>query len=312
MQVRGRVLKSTGSWYQVKTLEGTLLDCRLKGIFRTHGLKNTNPVVVGDYVSVDLADGESNAIISAIEPRSNYIIRKATNASKIVHILASNIQQAMLVATLHQPRTSLGFIDRFLVTAEAYDIPVRIVFNKSDLYDTDDLSLLKKYTAIYKACGYDVMVVSALTGSGLIALKEYCLHKTTLLAGHSGVGKSAIINSLFPGLDLLTGSISEYHQKGKHTTTFAQIHETERDTYIVDTPGIKEFGLIDFKLEEVALYFPEMKQLLHKCQFYNCTHSHEPGCEVKKAVTAGSIATSRYANYLNIISDKNLEINDWE
>lgn len=312
MQVRGRVLKSTGSWYQVKIADGTMLECRLKGIFRTHGLKNTNPVVVGDYVTVDLADGEANAIISAIEPRSNYIIRKATNASKIVHILASNIQQAMLVAALRQPRTSLGFIDRFLVTAEAYGIPVCIVFNKSDLYDKHDLSLLNKYSAIYKACGYEVMVVSALTGSGLVDLKDFCLQKTTLLAGHSGVGKSAIINSLFPGLNLVTGSISAYHQKGKHTTTFAQIHETEKDTYIVDTPGIKEFGLIDFKMEEVALYFPEMKQLLHKCQFYNCTHSHEPGCEVKKAVASGSIATSRYANYLNIINDKNLEINEWE
>lgn len=312
MQVRGRVLKSTGSWYQVKTLDGRILDCRLKGIFRTHGLKNTNPVVVGDYVSVDSVDDEQNAIISAIEPRSNYIIRKATNASKVIHIIASNIQQAMLVATLHQPRTSLGFIDRFLVTSEAYDIPTIIVFNKSDLYGNDDLALLGKYTAIYKAAGYKVMVVSALTGDGLAELKTYCANKTTLLSGHSGVGKSALINSLFKGLNLVTGCISEYHQKGKHTTTFAQIHEVEDDTYIVDTPGIKEFGLIDFKKEEVALYFPEMKQLLHKCQFYNCTHSHEPGCEVKTAVSKGMIATSRYANYLNIISDKHLEINEWE
>ncbi len=312
MLINGRVVKSTGSWYLVKTSDNSVVECRLKGIFRTHGIKNTNPVVVGDIVKIEMEAGQASGIIAEIEPRSNYIIRKATNASKTIHILASNINQAVLVATLHQPRTSLGFIDRFLVTAEAYGIPSIIVFNKSDIYDSEDLDILQQFTKIYKSCGYQVMIVSAFTGDGMEKLKQQMRNKVNLLTGHSGVGKSAIINYLHPGLKITTGEISEYHQKGKHTTTFAQMHEMEPEFYIVDTPGIKEFGLIDFKKEEVALYFPEMRELLHKCQYYNCTHSHEPGCEVKKAVTDGRIATSRYGNYLNIIADENLELKEWD
>ncbi|MDO9511653.1 MAG: ribosome small subunit-dependent GTPase A [Bacteroidales bacterium] len=306
MDFEGRVVKSTGSWYIVRTPGGNVVDCRLKGKFRMHDLKNTNPVVVGDLVTVT-AVSDTEWIISKIHPRNNYIIRKATKSSKTLHILASNVDQAVVVASICNPRTPPGFLDRFLVTAEAYNIPGIVIFNKTDLYTEEDYDNLEYFRLVYNQAGYKVLTASALEGKGMDEIAAILSGKITLMAGNSGVGKSALINRLEPGLNIKTQEISDYNSKGKHTTTFAQMHSLSFGGYIIDSPGIKEFGLIDFKKEEVGLYFPEMKKILEKCQFYNCTHSHEPGCAVKIAVENGLIAHTRYTSYLNIIDDKELE-----
>ncbi|MDK2908881.1 MAG: ribosome biosis GTPase / thiamine phosphate phosphatase [Bacteroidales bacterium] len=310
--LEGRVIRSTGSFYTVQLTDGQIMECRLKGKFRLRDLKNTNPIVVGDRVSVIADRVHETGVIEEIYPRTNYIIRKSTRASRGVHILAANLDQALLVATLHHPRTSPGFIDRFLVTAEAYHIPTLLVFNKTDLYDRDDVNLLQRLANYYQKVGYGVIETSAVTGQGIEALKAKLHKRTTLIAGHSGVGKSALIKAIEPGLDIRIGDISDYNLKGRHTTTFAQMHYLSLNGYIVDTPGIKEFGLIDFKKEEVGLYFPEIHALLSQCQYYNCTHDHEPGCAVKKAVAQGQIADWRYRNYLHIIHDEELETPEWE
>lgn len=307
MDFDGRVIKSTGSWYEVRTPGGNIVNCRLKGKFRLQDLKNTNPVVVGDIVTVS-AGSENDWLITKIHPRQNYIIRKATKSSRTLHILASNIDQAVIVASVTNPRTPPGFIDRFLVTAEAYNISGIIVFNKTDLYKQEDFDELEYYRVLYTQAGYRVIATSAAEGNGLDDLVTTLEGKVSLMAGNSGVGKSALINRIQPGLNIKTQDISGYNLKGKHTTTFAQMHSLSFGGYIVDTPGIKEFGLIDFNKEEVGLYFPEMKSLLDKCQFYNCTHSHEPGCAVKLALENNLIAPTRYASYLNIINDEDLEI----
>jgi ribosome biogenesis GTPase len=312
MQTEGRVIRSTGSFYTVLLPDGHTLECRLKGKFRIKNLKNTNPVVVGDRVGIETTTSPDQGMIIEIFPRANYIIRKATNLSKSTHIIASNIDQVLLIATLHQPRTSTGFIDRVLVTAEAYQIPATIIFNKTDLYDTHDKSLLEQLAGYYAKCGYQTINTSAVSGLGLKKLGNLIRNRTSLLTGHSGVGKSALINCLEPGINIKIGDISQAHLKGRHTTTFAQMYYLSLGGYIVDTPGIKEFGLIDFKKDEVALYFPELKDLLNQCQFYNCTHDHEPGCAVKKALANGEIAAWRYQNYLNIIHDSKLDIPEWE
>ncbi len=312
MQTEGRVIRSTGSFYTVLLPDGQSLECRLKGKFRIQNLRNTNPVVVGDRVGIENTTAKGQGMITEIFPRANYIIRKATNLSKGLHIIAANIDQVLLVATLHQPRTSTGFIDRVLVTAEAYHIPATIIFNKTDLYTPEDNHVLEKLAEYYSGCGYQTLNTSALSGQGLNELGRLIRHRTSLLTGHSGVGKSALINCLEPGINLKTGDISQAHLKGRHTTTFAQMHYLKLGGYIVDTPGIKEFGLIDFKKDEVALYFPELKKLLEQCQFYNCTHDHEPGCAVKKALAKGEIAAWRYQNYINIIRDTKLETPEWE
>lgn len=298
----GIVVRSTGSWASVRNEEGTRISCRIKGSFRMQGIDSTNPVAVGDKVRYHLEKDESG-IISEILPRENYIIRKSTKLSKRGHILAANIDQAVLMATLAFPRTSTGFIDRFLVTAEAYHIPVVIVFNKLDLYDA---ALAERYhflKEVYEKAGYQCLGTSALKGTKLEDFARVLKDKTSLLAGHSGVGKSALINAIQPDLKLKTGLISAAHQKGKHTTTFAEMFHLHFGGFIIDSPGIKEFGLIDFDRQEVGERFPEMRALLPQCRFNNCTHVHEPDCAVRLAVEAGEIALFRYENYLGILND---------
>ena len=308
--MEGIVIRSTGSRHMVRTAGGENFECILKGIFRIRGLKATNPITVGDSVDFELPRDKNTGIILNIKARRNYIIRKSTKLSKSVHILAANIDRAFVVATLAFPRTSTGFIDRFLVTAEAYKIPVTILFNKTDLYDKTLEKKHKELCALYEEIGYPCIGISALKGTNMERVRVAMKDKVSLMAGHSGVGKSAIINFLDPGLELKTGEISFYHRKGKHTTTFAEMHPLSFGGYIIDTPGIKEFGLVDFYREELTHYFPEMFCLLKDCQFHNCTHIHEPNCAVLKAVDEGRISPSRYTNYLNIFYDRELEEED--
>lgn len=299
--IEGIVIKSTGSWYDVFTADGRTVRCRLRGQLRLKGLRTTNPVAVGDKVAIVFEEGRNTALITGIADRHNFIIRKATNLSKASHIIAANLEQALLVATLVLPRTSTGFIDRFLVTAEAYHIPAVIAFNKLDIYDADELAQLDAIENVYCKAGYKVLRVSALTGKGIQSLADLLHNKTTLVSGHSGVGKSALVNAIEPGLKLRIGEISEAHYKGKHTTTFAEMFRLSAGGWIVDTPGIKEFGLHDFEFETLSHRFPEMRALLQNCRFANCTHQHEPGCAVKYAVDDGLIARFRYSNYLNML-----------
>ena len=299
----GRVIKSTGSWYTVKDDDGKNHECRIKGQFRIKGLKTTNPIAIGDQVRFQLQVKEEVGVIDHIYDRSNYIIRKATKLSKQSHIIAANLDQAILVVTLAKPRTSTGFIDRFLVTAEAYHIPARIIFNKIDLYDEDSWKMHQQFKEIYERIDYPCFEISALKDINLDQIKDLLKNKISLFSGHSGVGKSALINKIEPGLSIKTGSISDVHQKGKHTTTFAEMHELSMGGFIVDTPGIKEFGLIDFEVGEVAERFPEMRSLMLSCKFNNCTHVHEPGCAVLEALKNKKISDSRYQNYLSIIND---------
>ncbi|MCX6235271.1 MAG: ribosome small subunit-dependent GTPase A [Bacteroidetes bacterium] len=302
--MKGIVIKSTGSWYAIRQEDGTRINCRLKGQFRIRDIKTTNPISVGDRVEYEYSPGESIGMISGIYERQNYIIRKSKKLSKVSHIIASNIDQAFLIATLAMPRTSTGFIDRFLVTAEAYHIPASIVFNKIDLYD-DKLWTIHNYLKhIYSSVGYGVYEVSALHGDGIIPLVTSMKDRSSLFAGHSGVGKTALINAIEPALDLKTREISSYHHKGMHTTTFAEMYELSAGGFIIDTPGIKEFGLIDFRKVEVAERFPEMRALMHGCQFHNCTHVHEPKCAVIKALKEGTIDPARYKSYLSILNDE--------
>ena len=316
----GLVIRTTGSWYRV--LQGadeqpftshlspfTLVDCRLRGNYRLRGNKQTNPVAVGDIVDFDLQD-DGTGVITDVHDRRNYIVRRATKLSKQTHVIAANIDLLCIVATLGLPRTSTGFIDRLLVTAEAYHIPAAIVFNKVDLYDDELWEMHNEMKAIYTGAGYPVLEVSALKGDGLEELKAMIAGKTVLFSGHSGVGKSALLNALCPGLDLKVGQISDWSLKGKHTTTFAEIHpiplltlNSKLLTFLIDTPGIKEFGMVDFTAQELSHFFPEMRARLHDCRFANCTHRHEPGCAIKKAVDDGLISVERYQNYLNILED---------
>jgi ribosome biogenesis GTPase / thiamine phosphate phosphatase len=300
--LKGVVIKSTGSWYKVLDEEGKEWNCRIRGKFKIEGIRSTNPLAVGDYVSFQPEADQQTAIIIEIHDRKNYIIRKSTNLSRKSQVIAANLDQAMLIATLHQPRTSTGFIDRFLVTCEAYTIPAFIVFNKSDLYDEEETSILQDLIDTYEDIGYRCLKVSALTGTGLNELKDLLKDQKTLLSGHSGVGKSTLVNAIEPGLDLKTAQISDFHLKGKHTTTFAEMFRLSQGGFIIDTPGIKEFGLIDFEAWDLCHYFPEMRELFNLCKFDNCTHYHEPGCAVKEKVEAGEISESRYFNYLNILS----------
>jgi ribosome biogenesis GTPase len=298
--MKGVVCKSTGSHYLVKTESGAIFQCRIKGIFRLKESKNTNPVTVGDHVIIKL-ENENQAIIAEILPRENYIIRKSTNLSKQTHIIASNISQSMLVATLHSPRTSTGFIDRFLVTSEAYHIKPIIVFNKIDLYESEDLAQLEFLTAIYHMAGYTCVHTSTETGGGIEKLKSLLANENTLISGHSGVGKSTLVNKIDPLLNLRIGEISHYHQKGMHTTTFAEMHFLTFGGSIIDTPGIKEFGLVDFDKYEISRFFPEMMPYISQCKFNTCLHEEEPGCAIRKAYDEGFISSSRYQNYLNML-----------
>ena len=299
----GRVIKSTGSWYDVRDDAGNVVACRLRGKIRLNGLRTTNPVAVGDIVSFEKERDKDTCVIDKILPRSNVIVRKSVNLSKESHIIAANVDQAVLVATIAQPRTSTGFIDRFTVTAEAYHIPVVIVFNKCDLYDDEQNATAEKLMEVYNGIGYQSFMISAKTGQNCDKLEMVMKDKISMFSGHSGVGKSALVNRLDPNLKIRVGEISDVHEKGKHTTTFAQMYELCFGGYIIDTPGIKEFALYDMEKETLAQRFPEMRALMHDCRFNNCTHLHEPNCAIKNAVEQGIIADWRYDNYCNMMED---------
>lgn len=297
----GIIVRSTGSWNTVRLLDGTLIECRLRGQFRQKGIRATNPVAVGDNVELLINDDDTGSIVTLGE-RKNYIIRKSVNLSKEVHVIAANLDQAFIVVTVAQPRTSLGFIDRFLCVAEAYDIPAKIVFNKTDLNQSDKLIALQTdYINKYKSIGYPVFQTSATNGDGIDMLLLEMKGKTSLIFGHSGVGKSTLLNALEPSLDLKTGEISDVHNKGKHTTTFAEMFELKNGGFVIDTPGVKEFGMVNMEKEEISHYFPEIFSESTRCKFGNCVHINEPKCAVKAAVENGEIAESRYSNYLSIL-----------
>lgn len=306
--MNGVVIKSTGSWYTVLNEDNQVLECRIKGVFRTKDIKSTNPIAVGDRVSFEM-EGDGKGVIHAIAERKNYIIRKSINLSKQSHILAANVDQALLVATLAMPRTSFGFIDRFLVTAEAYHIPVTIVFNKTDLFEKEAVLMkeLDDFMAVYKTIGYTCYKASAFQKSDIELLRNLTKDKITLIAGHSGVGKSTLVNAMDDQLALKVGEISDAHSKGKHTTTFAEMHQLTYGGFIIDTPGIKELGLVDMEKEELTDYFPEMRALKSDCKFNNCLHVNEPKCAIIKAVEDGKIAPSRYHTYLGIMNGEELE-----
>jgi len=298
--MQGLVIKSTGSWYQVYAEDGQYYDCRIKGKFRIKGIQTTNPIAVGDMVDFELEAQGGTGIINRLQERKNYIIRKSINLSKQAQIIAANLDQAFLIVTLASPRTSLGFIDRFLATAEAYDIPCTLIFNKLDLFSKEGLEILAEYQAIYEKIGYPCYSVSALKGTGIDQLKTLLKDKTTLFSGHSGVGKSSLINALLPGFSIKTGEVSEWSDKGQHTTTFAEMHALPFGGYLIDTPGIRELGIFDIRPEELSHYFVEMRERLNQCKFNNCRHVNEPGCAIIQAVEGGEIAPSRYDSYLSI------------
>ena len=279
--MHGLVIKNTGSWYQVKTDDGQFIECKIKGNFRLKGIRSTNPIAVGDRVQI-ITNQEGTAFINEIEDRKNYIIRRSSNLSKQSHILAANLDQCMLVVTVNYPETSTIFIDRFLASAEAYRVPVKLVFNKVDVYNEEELHYLDALINLYMHIGYPCFKVS----------------------GHSGVGKSTLINAILPGIETKTGEISTYHNKGMHTTTFSEMFPVDGDGYIIDTPGIKGFGTFDMEEEEIGHYFPEIFKVSSECKYGNCTHRHEPGCAVRKAVEEHLISESRYTSYLNMLEDK--------
>ena len=307
---KGIVIKSTGSWYTVKTENGALIESRIKGNLRLKGIRSTNPIAVGDHVEIVESNEDNNidglvvGLIHKIIPRTNYIIRKSPNLSKESHIIAANIDQAFLIVTIQFPVTTTTFIDRFLVSAEAYRIPCRLIFNKIDLYNEEQRKYMDSLINIYQSAGYQCLKISAKSNIGLDELKRMMTDKTNVFSGHSGVGKSTIINSIQEQILLKTGEISEAHFSGKHTTTNSEMYELDFGGYIIDTPGIKGFGVLEMEKEEISHYFPEIFELLDECQFYNCTHTHEPHCAVKKSVEQGKIALSRYNSYLGLLDDE--------
>ncbi len=296
---KGLVIKSTGSWYSVKLLDGTIVPCRIKGKFRLQGIQTTNPVTVGDVVQIELQEDE-NGMIVKIEPRKNYIIRKSVNLSKKAHIIASNIDLAFLVVTVNYPKTYLNFIDRFLVTAEAYHIPTVLIFNKIDLLSKTELEELETLIQIYSKIGYQCIKTSVEKNVNIEEVKTMMTHKTSVFSGNSGVGKSSLINLIDQSLNIKTSDISDSHNQGKHTTTFAEMHELKFGGHIIDTPGIKGLGIIDIEKEEIHHYFPEMRKRMNECKFNNCVHVNEPACAIKEALEQGEIADFRYENYLNL------------
>ncbi len=301
--MHGIVIKNTGSWYTVKTDEGRVIDCKIKGNFRLKGIRSTNPVAVGDLVTI-VPNQEGTAFITAIDDRRNYIIRKSTNLSKQSHIIAANVDQAVLVVTVAKPETSTTFIDRFLASAEAYRVPVILVFNKTDLLDEDESRLQEMMIMLYENIGYRCLAISAVEGDGMDELMPLLDGKISVLSGNSGVGKSTLINRILPGANLRTAEISDAHNTGMHTTTFSEMLLLPTGGYIIDTPGIKGFGTFDMEPEELTGYFKEIFHFSKDCRFSNCTHTHEPGCAVLKAVEEHYIAQSRYASYLSMLEDK--------
>jgi ribosome biogenesis GTPase len=298
--MQGTVYKSTGSWYSVKDDSGKFYNARIKGIFKLDELTSTNPVSVGDIVEFEI-EGEGTAIISEIHDRRNYINRQSPRMKHQQHIVASNIDQSLLIATIKEPRTSQGFIDRFLVACEMYHVPAVIVFNKVDVYKEKELAGYEQMKEVYEAIGYKVKGMSVKEGKGMDDVRELLKGKTTLISGHSGVGKSTFINTLLPSATIKTKDVSGWSGKGQHTTTFAEMYDLPFDARIIDTPGMKEFGLVDVERAELSGYFPEMRKLVNQCQFHNCQHINEPGCAVKDAVANGNIDEDRYVNYYNIL-----------
>ncbi|MBE0648434.1 MAG: ribosome small subunit-dependent GTPase A [Bacteroidales bacterium] len=301
----GLVEKSTGSWIFVRSAEGKKYRCKVKGRFRIQGIRTTNPVAIGDRVEFALTQNENEGIIHKILPRDNYIIRKSINLSHQAHIIAANLDHAYLIVTLASPRTSTGFIDRFLVTATGYFIPASLIFNKLDLIDEQQLEQMEELFRIYRHAGYPCCAVSALRGDHIDQVRELLKGKVSLFSGHSGSGKSALIKAIDPSLNPRIGEISAAHNKGMHTTTFAEMYPLSNGGYIIDTPGIKEFGLVDFNTTEIHRCFPEMDRLLPQCQYNNCTHIHEPGCAVKMGLETGDVSQIRYNSYLSILNDRN-------
>ena len=304
MLKEGLILKSTGSWYTVKTFDGEIVKCTIKGKLRTFDFRSTNPVAVGDRVKFETTDFKTGVIVDIFD-RKNYIIRKASNLSKQTHIIAANVDQAVLVITLAFPETSFEFIDRFLAAAEAYRIPVIIAVNKVDLYEETLAELIREVYDIYEPIGYRVIETSIFQPNKLDLFKSLIEHKTSVLSGNSGVGKTSLINTLYPGIDLRVNEISDYNMKGKHTTTYAEMIELLGGGYLIDTPGIKGFGLIDIEREEIYHFFPEIFKFAAFCQYHNCLHIEEPNCAVKAAVEKGEIDANRYYSYRSILDDKN-------
>jgi len=308
--MHGLVIKNTGSWYTVRADDGSMIECKVKGNFRLKGIRSTNPVAIGDRVEF-APQPDNTALITSIDERRNYIIRKSTNLSKQSHILAANLDQCFLFVTISHPTTSTTFIDRFLATAEAYSIPVTIIFNKIDLYDEDDREYLDGMVTLYETIGYKCMAISLQKGDGMEQIRAELQGKVTLLSGNSGVGKSTFINYLMPDLNLKTSEISDAYNTGKHTTTFSEMYELDEQdgerSYIIDTPGIKGFGTFNMEREEVGHYFKEIFRFSQDCRFNNCTHTHEPGCAVLAAVERHDISESRYNSYLSMLDDENEE-----
>ena len=300
--MHARVYKSTGSWYSVKNTEGRMLQARIKGKFKIEGLSSTNPIAVGDIVDLELDNEQEHTyIIAHIHERRNYINRQSPHRRHQHHIIASNLDQSILFATIKSPRTSQGFIDRFLITSEAFHIPAIIIFNKADLYQAKEMKQYQEWSDMYAKAGYSVYLISMETGEGVQEVKAALKDKTTLISGHSGVGKSSFINAIFPELDLRTEEVSDWSGKGMHTTTFAEMFDLPFGGSIIDTPGVKEFGLVDIPRQELSHYFPEMRALIQECQFNNCLHINEPGCAIKKAVNESRIHMLRYISYCTIL-----------
>ena len=316
------IVKSTGSWYTLRLPDGSKIVARLKGKFRLKDLKTSNPLAVGDFVNYELEPGQDSAMITEILDRRNYIIRTDPHKKAFRQIIAANLDQVVLITSLKQPRVPLGFIDRFTVIAEAYHIPVVVVFNKADLYEEPELEKFAEARSIYQSLGYKVLFTSVLEKKGLQQFDQVVKNKTSLFSGHSGVGKSALINYLAPDLDLKTNNVSDYNEKGQHTTTFAEMHDlkderfndpnTNRTSFIIDSPGVKEFGIMDIELTEVSQYFPEMRPLITACRFNNCLHLNEPDCAVKDALEQGLIHPLRFNSYLGILEELQTGLKFWE
>lgn len=307
--MKGKVLKSTGKWYTVELEDGSIVNCRIRGKIRLEGLSTTNPVAVGDSVLLaDDIDTEGNRVITGIEKRTNYIVRKSTNLSKQMQILAANIDRAYLIVTVKNPVTHLAFIDRFLVSAESFRIPATLLFNKIDLYDDDELEYVNALAFMYKSIGYETHLIHAENPDSVQFLKTEINKKQVMISGHSGVGKSTLVNSLDPSLDLRTGEISDAHLQGKHTTTFAEMHQLASGGYIIDTPGIRAFGITEIEKDHISHYFPEMRERLNQCKFHNCKHLNEPKCAVKEAVESGDIFESRYQTYYQLMTEDQSEV----